>query len=74
VSVVSYGCRTWSLTLRVEYRLRAFENGALRETFGSKRDGSDRRIPHNVQLRDLYRTSDIIRMTKLRRMRCVGNV
>ena len=44
MSVVSYGCRTWFLTLRAENRLRVFENGALRETFGSKRDGSDRRM------------------------------
>jgi hypothetical protein len=72
--VVSYGCGTWSLTLRAEYRLRVFENGALREIFRFKRDGSDRRIPHNVQRHDLYRSSNIIRIIKLRRMRWVGNV
>jgi hypothetical protein len=38
VSVVSYGCGTWSLTQRAEYRLRVFENGAMRVTFGSKRE------------------------------------
>jgi hypothetical protein len=35
---VSYGCETWSLTLREEHRLRVFENRALRRIFGPKRD------------------------------------
>jgi hypothetical protein len=33
-----YECETWSLTLREEYRLRVFENRALRRIFGPKRD------------------------------------
>jgi hypothetical protein len=32
------GCETWSLILRVERRLRVFENGVLREIFVPKRD------------------------------------
>jgi hypothetical protein len=27
--IVLYGCETWSLTLREEYRLRVFENKVL---------------------------------------------
>jgi hypothetical protein len=38
VPVVIYGCETWSLTLREEYRLRVFENGVLRRMFGPKKD------------------------------------
>jgi hypothetical protein len=34
-----YGCETWSLTLREERKLRAFENRVWRRVFGSKRDG-----------------------------------
>jgi hypothetical protein len=37
LSVVLYGCETWSLTLREDHRLRVFENRVLRRTFGSKR-------------------------------------
>jgi hypothetical protein len=37
--VVLYGCETWSLTLKEESRLRAFENRVLRRIFGPKRDG-----------------------------------
>ena len=35
--VVSYGCETWSLTLREERRLRVFENKVLRRIFGPRR-------------------------------------
>jgi hypothetical protein len=36
--VISYGCETWSLTLREEHRLSFFENAAQRIIFGPKRD------------------------------------
>ncbi|KAJ4434001.1 hypothetical protein ANN_16320 [Periplaneta americana] len=36
--VVLHGCETWTLTLREEQRLRAFENKILRKIFGAKRD------------------------------------
>jgi uncharacterized membrane protein len=50
-----YGCETWSLTLRVEHRLRVFENRVLRRIFGPKRDvtGEWRKL-HNEELRDLF--------------------
>jgi hypothetical protein len=38
LSVVLYGCETWSLILREERRLRVFENRVLRRIFESKRD------------------------------------
>ena len=38
LSVVLYGCETWSFTLREERRLKVFENGMLRRVFGTKRD------------------------------------
>jgi len=38
LSVVLYGCETWSFTLREELSLRVFENRVLRRVFGSKRD------------------------------------
>jgi len=33
-----YGCKTWSLALREERRLRVFQNRALRRIFWPKRD------------------------------------
>ena len=38
LSVVLYGCETWSLTLREERRLRVFENKVLRKIFRAKSD------------------------------------
>jgi hypothetical protein len=35
--VMLYGCKTWSLTLREEHRLRVFKNKVLRRIFGPKR-------------------------------------
>jgi hypothetical protein len=34
LTVVLYGCESWSLTLREECRLRVFENRVLRRIFG----------------------------------------
>jgi len=38
LSVVLYGCESWSLALREERRLRAFANRVLRRIFGPKRE------------------------------------
>jgi hypothetical protein len=37
LSVVLYGCETWSIILTEERRLRVFENRVLRGIFGAKR-------------------------------------
>jgi hypothetical protein len=42
--VVLYGCETWSLILREEYRLRVFENRLLRGIFRPKRDEATGRM------------------------------
>jgi hypothetical protein len=74
--VVLYACETWSLTIREEHKLRAFENSVLRRTFGPKKSrvtGGWRKL-HNEELHNLYTSTSIIRIIKLRRMRWVGYV
>jgi len=76
LSVVLYGCETWSLTLREERKLRVFENMVLRRIFGPRKDevtGELRRL-HNEELNDLYSSPNIVRVIKSRRMRWAGHV
>ena len=53
-----------------------FENMVLRRIFGTRRDevtGEWRRL-HTEELNDLYSSPNIVRVIKLRRMRCAGHV
>jgi hypothetical protein len=61
-----------SLTLRVEHRLRVFENRVLRRIFGPKR-GEWRKL-HNEKLHNLDSSLNIIRIIKSRRMRWAVHV
>jgi hypothetical protein len=76
MSVVLYGCETWSLTLSEEYRLRVFESRMLRRIFGPKKDEvtGDWRKLHNQELHNLYSSPTIIGMIKSRRMRWAGHI
>ena len=65
--VVLYGCETWPLKLREECSLRILENKILRRIFGPKRDA-------NGKLHSLYRSPNIVRVIKSRRLRWAGHV
>jgi hypothetical protein len=76
LTVVLYGCETWSLTLREEHRLRVFKNRVLRRIFGLKRDeviGGWRKV-HNEELHNLHFSPSIIRIIKSRRIGRAGHV
>jgi hypothetical protein len=66
LSVVLYGCETWSVTLWEERRLRLFENRVLRRVFGPKRDdvtGEWTKI-QKEELNDLYSLPNTLRVVK----------
>jgi hypothetical protein len=56
--------------LREEHRLRVFENGVLRRIFWPKRDEltEEWRRLHKEELYDLYSSSDIIPVIKLKKV------
>ena len=56
LSVVLYGCETWSLTLRVQRNLGMVENRVGTKEFGPKREGvtAEYRKLHNEDLNHLY--------------------
>jgi hypothetical protein len=66
---LSVGCETWSLTLREDYRV-------LTKISGPKTDKVTRecKTMHNEELYDLSSSTNIIWMSKSRRMRWVGHV
>jgi hypothetical protein len=73
---VLYGCETWSVTLREEYRLRVFENRFLRRIFGPKGaevSGEWRKL-HSEEFHNFYSSPNIIRQIKSRRTRWAGHV
>jgi hypothetical protein len=74
--VVLYRCKTWSVTLREEHRLRVFENRVLREIFGRERDEATREWKrlYNQKLHDLYSSQNIFWVIKSSRIRCPRHV
>jgi hypothetical protein len=53
-----------------------FENWVLRRIFGPKRGEAtgEWRKPHNEEFHDLYRSANIVRVMKSRRMRWAGHI
>jgi len=75
LSVVLYGCETWSLTLREERRLKGFENRVLRRIFEPQRDEvTGEWIKLYKELNDLYSSPNIVWVIKSRRIRWAGHV
>jgi hypothetical protein len=68
--VVLYWCKTLTVMLREEHRLKVFENRELRRMFGPRRDEvtGGWREQHNEELHSLYSWPSIILMIKSRRM------
>ena len=78
LTVVLYGCETWSLILRKERRLRVCDSRALRRILWPEWDdvtGEWRKLlVHKEKLNDLYCSHNIFRVIKSRRMRWAGYV
>jgi hypothetical protein len=69
-----YVCKTRSLILKEERRLRVFENRVLRKIFGPKWDkvtGEWRKL-HNEERNELYSSPTIVLVIKSRRIEMGG--
>ena len=58
----------WSLILREERRLRLFEKKIMRRIFGPKRDANGEWRKFYNELHSLYRSPNIVRMGKARKL------
>ena len=77
LSRVLHGCKTWSVTMKEEHRLRMSKNEVIKKIFGfrSKMVIWDWRRLHDGELYDLNCRNYIIRvMIKSRRMLWPGHV
>jgi hypothetical protein len=76
LTVILYGCETWSVVPREEHTVRVFEDRFLRRIFGPKRNevlGEWKKL-HNEKLHRLYSSPDIKRQMKSRHMKRAGHV
>ena len=72
---VLYGCETWPLTLKKEFRLRVLEKRIPRKIFGTKRDENGEWTKlRDEELHSLYRSPNIVRMIKSSRLRWAGHL
>jgi len=68
LSIILYGCESWSTTLADEHTLRVFENKVLRKIYGPKREemtGEWRRL-HNEVLHGLYDSPEVVKTTEIK--------
>ncbi|KAI5707335.1 hypothetical protein M8J77_000363 [Diaphorina citri] len=72
--VVLYGAETWTLTKKLENKLKVFENSVLRQIYGPINENGEWRRRRNRELRALYDNPDIVTTIKTRRLQWYGHV
>ena len=66
LSVQTFGCKIWSLTLSEEHRLKAFENKILGPKWYKRGEWG---MFRNEKLHCLYHSDDVVRSAKSRKLR-----
>lgn len=74
LSIVSYSCKSFSLTLSDEAKFRVYTNKILGKIYGSMRDENSGKLRHNDELLELCDRPVIGQTLKSVRLRWVGHV
>jgi hypothetical protein len=73
--IVTYSCKTWSMTVTEQNHLLVFERRVLRKIYGPKQDKDGVwRIKTNEELEKLIKGKNIVRFIKAQRLRWVAHV
>jgi hypothetical protein len=72
--IVMYGCEGWTMSEPKEEALKVWERKILRKVYYPKMDTNGRRIHTNKELKDQYKSADIVASIKVRRLEWAGHV
>jgi hypothetical protein len=73
-TVLTYGCKTWTLSKKSENALSIFERKILRRIYDPFQDNGQWRIRYNKELYELYSEPDLLTCIKLKRLQWAGLV
>jgi hypothetical protein len=71
---VAYGAETWTLTEKMGKLLLTWERKVLRKICGPTKENGCWRIKMNHEIREKFKSPDIISVMKLRRLEWLGHV
>jgi hypothetical protein len=71
---VTYGAETWTLTEKMGKLLMTWERKVLRKIYGPTNENRCWRIQMNHEIREKFKSPDIISVIKLRRLEWLGHV
>ncbi len=72
---MTYGCETWTLTLKDTNNLRIFESKILRKIYGPIQVNSNLwRIRTNKEIEALIKCKDIVKFIKAQRLSWLGHI
>jgi hypothetical protein len=72
--VVTYSSETWTLTAKDVNNLRIFVRQILRKVFGPVNTDNVWRIRNNMEIDKLIEGADIVRFTKVQRIKWLGHI
>jgi hypothetical protein len=72
--IILYGSETWTVTGKMASTLMTWERKVLRKIYGPKCEQGVWRIRSNLEIQNVYKSSDIVTEIKVRRLEWLGHV